>query len=80
MSIPLLANIASLLFLLLYMFSVAGVILFGEVKRNYFLKANLNFENFGAGVFTLFVISTCDWWSDIVSSVMKKKQPDFYCI
>jgi CDP-diglyceride synthetase len=79
-SIPLLANIGSLLLLVLYIYTIAGMILFGRVKRNYFVKDNLNFESFPKGVFTLLVICTCDWWSDIVASFMKKKSPDFYCL
>ena len=39
-----LANIGSLLILILYMYSVAGVILFGQVKRNGVLSDTLNFE------------------------------------
>ncbi len=39
-----LANIGSLLLLILYMYSVAGVILFGQVKRNGLLTDTLNFE------------------------------------
>ncbi len=70
-SLPLIANIGSLLLLILYIYSVAGVLLFGKVKRNYFIRDNLNFESFEKGVFALFVISTTDWWSDHVYSFMR---------
>jgi hypothetical protein len=79
-SAPLLVNIGSLLVLLMYIYSITGVIIFGKVKRNYMMKDNLNFESFHKGFFTLFVISSTDWWSDIVSSFMKKKTPDFFCV
>ena len=39
-----LTNIGSLLVLILYMYSVAGVIPFGQVKRNGVLTDTLNFE------------------------------------
>ena len=78
-SMPLIANIGSLLLLILYVYAVAGVLLFGRVKRNYFMRDNLNFESFEKGVFALFVISTTDWWSDYVISFMRKRSPDFDC-
>lgn len=78
-SMPLLANIGSLLLLILYIYSIAGVILFGRVKRNYFIKDNLNFESFTRAAFSLFVISTTDWWSDHVYSFMRKRTTDYDC-
>ena len=66
MSVPLLVNIGSLLLLILYIYTIAGVILFGRVMRNNALKQNLNFESFGKGAFTLFVIASTDSWADFI--------------
>ena len=65
-----LANIGSLLLLLLYMYSIAGVILFGQVKRNGMLTDTLNFESFSNAALALFVISTTDSWTDIAKSCL----------
>jgi len=67
-----LTNIGSLLLLVLYMYSIAGVILFGQVKRNGKLTDTLNFESFSAGALALFVVSTTDAWTDIAMSCLKR--------
>lgn len=54
--------------------------IFGRVKHNYYIKDNMNFESFERGAFTLFVISTTDWWSDVVYSFLRKRSPDFDCV
>jgi len=75
-----LTNIGSLLILILYMYTIAGVILFGQVKRNGKLTDTLNFESFGNGALALFVVSTTDAWTDIAQSCLKRPSVDFDCI
>ena len=60
LALPLVVNIGSLLLLLHYVYTIAGVILFGKVQRNGLMSSNLNFESFEKGAYTLFVISTTD--------------------
>ena len=73
-------NIGSLLSLILYIYTIAGVMIFGKVKHNNLVRDNMNFESFEKGAFTLFVISTTDTWCDIVSSFLRKRSPDFDCV
>ena len=54
------------------MYTIAGVILFGQVKRNGKLTDTLNFESFSAGALALFVVSTTDAWTDIAMSCLKR--------
>lgn len=73
-------NIGSLLLLIMYIYTIAGVLIFGQVKRNGKLSDNLNFESFEKGALTLFVIATTDAWPDIAASCMKMRAPDFDCL
>ncbi len=75
-----LANIGSLLLLILYMYSIAGVILFGQVKRNGMLTDTLNFESFSNAALALFVISTTDAWTDIAKSCLSQRSLINDCI
>ncbi len=61
-TLPALANVGGLLLLLLYLYSILGVYLFAEVKRNGLLTDNFNFENFGNAFLTLFTVATGDGW------------------
>ena len=74
-----LANIGSLLLLILYIYALAGVIIFGEVKRNGVINNIINFEQFGNALLTLFIIATGDSWSDIGSAFLKRRSVDFDC-
>lgn len=60
-----LANIGSLLLLILYMYSVLGMVLFGMQKRNGIMNAYINFENFWNAFITLFTVTTGDSWNAI---------------
>lgn len=80
MSLPPLMNIGSLLLLILYIYAIAGVLIFGQVKRTGKLTDNLNFESFEKGILTLFVIATTDAWPDIAQSFMRRHSPDYQCI
>jgi len=71
LSIPQILNIGSLLLIILYIYTIAGVILFARVKLNHVLKHNLNFQSFEKGAFTLFVIASTDSWSEIVQSLLR---------
>ena len=74
-----LANIGSLLLLILYVYAIAGVILFGQVMRNGRLDDTLNFETFTGSILALFVISTTDAWTDIGTACLRIRAVDFDC-
>jgi hypothetical protein len=70
LAIPLVVNIGSLLLLLHFIYTIAGVMLFGRVQRNGAMTQNLNFESFEKGAYTLFVISTTDNYLNIIQSFL----------
>lgn len=52
-----------LLMLVLYMYSIIGMIFFGEVRRTGKMNDYINFENFTGAVTTLFIVATGDSWN-----------------
>lgn len=70
-SLPALANVGSLLFLLMYIYSILGIFLFAEVKQNYPLDENLNFKNIGYSLLTMMRVSTGENWHEIMHSVSR---------
>ena len=65
------ANVGSLLFLLLFIFSVLGMNLFGTLEHGQFIDDRTNFENFGNGMLTLFRVFSGDAWSRIMVGAMR---------
>ena len=63
-----LINIGALLMILIYMYSVLGMILFGMTMRNGIMNTYMNFENFFNAFLTLFTVTTADSWNSIQSS------------
>jgi hypothetical protein len=78
-SLPGLANIGSLLLLLLYLYSIIGMQLLGHVMRNGNITETLNFENFYYSFCTLCAVATGDSWGEIVNSVETSFSIDFQC-
>ncbi len=72
-TLPAIINVGGLLVLLFYFFSVIGVFLFAEVKRNDLMNDTMNFETFGNSLISLFVIATGDSWDYIVEAAIKKR-------
>jgi len=60
-----LVNVASLLFLLLFMYAVLGMNLFANVKLQDNLNENANFQSVGLSLLTLFSVSTGENWPHI---------------
>jgi hypothetical protein len=58
-----LSNIGALLMLIIYMYSVLGMILLGQIKRNGLMNEYMNFENFWNAFITLFTVTTGDSWN-----------------
>ena len=63
-----LANIGALLLVFIFMYSILGMILFGQVMRNNFMNDYINFENFQNSFVTLFIVATGDNWDQISAS------------
>eukprot|EP00347_Sterkiella_histriomuscorum_P013361 403365010 len=79
-TLPALANVGGLLLLLLYLYSVLGVFLFADVKRNGVMNDVINFENFFNAFLTLFVISTGDAWDQIMDAFTQPNSITYQCI
>ena len=79
-TLPALANVGGLLLLLLYLYSIVGMNLFGNVMRNNALSSNLNFETFGTSFISLFVVATGDSWETIMYSCLQKYSIFYKCI
>ena len=62
-TLPSLANVGGLLFLLLYIYSVLGVSLFAEVQANGSITEYANFQSFGVAFLTLIRASTGENWN-----------------
>lgn len=69
-ALPAVGNIGLLLCVLLYMYAVAGVILFQDVLRRGGLTHSHNFEHFGNSCWTIFLICTGDIWPDMMYNCM----------
>jgi hypothetical protein len=63
-----LVNIGALLMILIYMYSVLGMILLGMTMRNGIMNTYMNFENFFNAFLILFTVTTADSWNSIQSS------------
>ena len=76
-TLPALANVGGLLLLLLYLYSIIGVILFGSIKRNGILADNLNFETFPKAFVTLFTVATGDSWDQVMKATVLHRSITF---
>ena len=79
-TLPALANVGSLLLLLLYIYSIMGMYLFAEVKLNYPLDENLNFKNIGYSFLTMIRVSTGENWHEIMHAVSRSSNSLYQCI
>lgn len=79
-TLPALANVGSLLLLLLYIYSILGMFLFADVKLNYPLDDNLNFNNIGYSFLTMIRVSTGENWHEIMHAVSRSKNSLYLCI
>ena len=66
MTVPYLANVGGLLFLLLFLYAVPGINLFATVKHQNAINHHTNFESFGMAMLTLFRMATGEAWNEIM--------------
>lgn len=69
-SIPSLANIGAFMFLIIFVFTVLGVQIWGKVKQDgEGLTSHMNFENFGTAFLFLIQVTTLDNWGATMTSL-----------
>ena len=69
-SIPALFNIGMLLLLMLFIFALIGMSLFGYTKHNGMINEHVNFETFTNSMILLFRLMTSGGWNDILDALM----------
>lgn len=80
MTFPVMTNVGSLLFLFFYIYSVLGMFLFGQVKPNYPLTKNLNFQDIGSSMLTMIRVFTGENWQEVMHAVSRSYHPFYQCI
>lgn len=69
-SAPALINIGTLLFLVMFIFSIMGMNLFMHVKETGAFNAVVNFKTFGSSMCLLFRIATAAGWNGVLEATM----------
>jgi hypothetical protein len=75
-----LANIGSLLLLFMYIYSIVGMLYFGNIKRRDSMNDYINFETFTSAFITLFTVATGDSWNYTTASFTYDISASNYCI
>jgi hypothetical protein len=70
LTVPSLANIAFLLFLLVIFYAIVGMNLFGKVMLHDSLNEHANFQTFGNAFLTMMRCATGEGWNDIMNALM----------
>ncbi|KNC49505.1 voltage-gated Ion Channel superfamily [Thecamonas trahens ATCC 50062] len=65
-ALPAVFNVASLFFVLMFVYATLGSELFGATRHGAFLNANANFESFGSALLLLFRMVTGEDWQGIM--------------
>jgi hypothetical protein len=72
LAIPSIINIGSLLLLVLFMFSVIGIGLFGGTPHGEFITVHANFDNVALAMLTLFRSCTGEAWNGIMHDLREQ--------
>lgn len=70
MSFPALINICCLLLLLIFTFSIFGMLNFTYVKKDYMIDNWFNFETFGSSVMCLITMTTVTGWGGLLMPML----------
>ncbi|XP_066269448.1 sodium channel protein 1 brain-like isoform X1 [Branchiostoma lanceolatum] len=70
-SLPALFNICILLLIVMFIFSIMGMVSFTHVHHEGMLDEIVNFETFGRSMMLLFRLTTSAGWNDILEPLMK---------
>ncbi|XP_077966258.1 sodium channel protein type 3 subunit alpha-like isoform X1 [Styela clava] len=76
MSLPALFNIALLLILVMFIYSILGMSQFAYVQRGGIIDDIFNFETFANSFLCLFMITTSAGWAGLLSPIMNFGPPD----
>ena len=68
-SLPALLNVGTLLFIVMFIYAIIGMYLFGPVKQQGSLNDIVNFETFANSLLLLFRLSTAAGWNDVLESL-----------
>ena len=68
-SLPSLFNVATLIFIIVFIYAIIGMSLFGNIKHQGSINDMENFENFGKSMLLLFRLTTAAGWNDILDSL-----------
>jgi voltage-gated sodium channel len=75
-----LVNIGGLLLVFIFIYSILGMMIFGQQKRNGFMNDYINFENFSNAFITLFAIATIDSWNFTAKAFALENDSSTDCI
>ncbi|EDV26564.1 uncharacterized protein TRIADDRAFT_54700 [Trichoplax adhaerens] len=70
MSLPALLNIGCLLFLVMFIYAIIGMSLFGSMVHHGTITDTINFETFPNAMALLFRLMTAAGWNDVLDSLM----------
>lgn len=70
MSLPALVNVAALLFIILFIYTIMGMNLFMNIKIQNTLTPTVNFQTFRNSFLLLFRVGTISGWNDILEALM----------
>lgn len=79
-SLPAIGNVGSLFLLFLYIYSIIGMQLFGDVRTSGVMNDMVNFKHFGNSFLTMFIVATGDNWNMIMNSFAHLKSPIYDCV
>lgn len=78
-TLPSLANIAFLLFLLLVFYAITGMNVFGRVMLHGELTVKANFQSFSDALLTVIRCMTGEGWNDIMVALMDQRSIVYQC-
>jgi hypothetical protein len=79
-SLPAMANLVNLLLLIIFIYSIMGMYLFAEVKKNGALNDQANFQTIGSAFINLVGIMTGENWPLMMEALSRKKDVNYDCI
>ncbi len=78
-SIPGVINLTILYILLVFIYSVIGISLFGSLKYQTYINDRWNFQNIANSMFLLVRITSGEKWNEIMHESLKIRKNGFYC-
>ena len=79
-SLPALVNVATLLFLIIFIYAIIGMNVFMDVQLQNSLTPNNNFQTFGKAFIIIFRMGTISGWNDVLNALsLEKSDPGSTC-